>query len=214
MTETSPIGVVNVPKPFFESLSDEQRFARTCKQGRGFFGIEMKITDDDNRELSWDGTSVGALKVRGPWVCSSYYRLDGSSAHDEPGWFETGDVGSIDEHGYLQLTDRTKDLIKSGGEWISSIELENIAVGHPEVIEAAVIAARDDRWGERPLLIVIKAEGSELTEQALLSHYVDKVAKWQIPDAVVFVDELPHTATGKLSKLTLRERYQGHLESR
>jgi fatty-acyl-CoA synthase len=214
MTETSPIGVVNVPKPFFDSLSDERRFDVTCKQGRGFFGIEMKIADDENRELPWDGTSVGALKVRGPWVCSSYYRLESSSAHDEPGWFETGDVGAIDEHGYLQLTDRTKDLIKSGGEWISSIELENIAVGHPDVIEAAVIAARDDRWGERPLLIVIKAEGSELTEPALLSHYQDKVAKWQIPDAVVFVDELPHTATGKLSKLTLREQYQGHLETR
>jgi len=213
MTETSPIGVVNTPKLFADTLSDEQRFALDCKQGRGLFGIEMKITDDDDRPLPWDGVAMGTLKVRGPWVCSGYYKLEHSSAHQEAGWFETGDVGSIDPHGYLQITDRTKDLIKSGGEWISSIELENIAVGHPDVVEAAAIAARDGRWGERPILIVVKTEASPLTETALLAYYADKVAKWQIPNAVVFCDELPHTATGKLSKLTLREQYEGILEA-
>ena len=170
----------------------------------------MKIVDDEGKELPWDGVSAGELKVRGPWVCSSYFRLDDSPSHSERGWFTTGDVAVIHPNGFLQITDRAKDVIKSGGEWISSITLENIAFGHPGVQEAAVIGLRHPKWGERPLLVVVRKPGADVSREALLDYFRDRTVRWWIPDDVVFVEELPHTATGKLSKRTLRERFRDH----
>jgi 3-(methylthio)propionyl---CoA ligase len=211
MTEMSPLGIINTPRPEFAEWPREQQRAMDTKTGHGFFGVQMKIVDDEDNELPWDGESVGALKVRGPWVCRSYYRDDGTAtAHDEKGWFNTGDVATIDEHGFVQITDRNKDMIKSGGEWISSIELENIAVGCDGVAEAAAVAIEHAKWGERPLLVVRREPGATLDEAAVLDFYEDKVAKWWIPDAVAFVEEIPHTATGKISKLTLREQFKGY----
>jgi acyl-CoA synthetase (AMP-forming)/AMP-acid ligase II len=186
-------------------LPDDAQEAIKAKQGRALYGVEMKIVGDDGAELPRDGKAFGALKVRGPWICSSYFELPGSEAHDDEGWFDTGDVATIDEHGFMQITDRTKDVIKSGGEWISSIELENVAVGHPAVAEAAVIGIEHPKWLERPLLVVVSKQDATVTEAELLNWYAGKVAKWWIPDAVEFIDELPHTATGKLNKLQLRE---------
>ena len=210
MTEMSPLGIVNTPRPEFAAWPEAKRRAMDAKTGHGFFGVEMKIVDDDDRELPWDGESVGALKVRGPWVCRAYYRGEGADAHDGAGWFNTGDVASIDEHGFAQITDRNKDMIKSGGEWIGSIELENIAVGCEGVAEAAAIAVAHPKWGERPLLVVRRVTGSTVDEATILAGYEDKVPRWWIPDAVAFVDEIPHTATGKISKLTLREQFAGY----
>ncbi len=168
----------------------------------------MKVVGDDEQELPWDGEQFGDLRVKGWWVCSGYYGEEGSSdAHDEDGWFSTGDVATIDPLGYMNITDRTKDVIKSGGEWISSIELENLVVAHPDVAEAAVIGIAHEKWTERPLLIVVPAEGSSPDKHDLLALFKGKVADWWIPDEVAFVDELPHTATGKISKLTLREQF-------
>jgi fatty-acyl-CoA synthase len=171
------------------------------------FGVEMKITGDDGAELPWDGKAFGTLKVRGPWVCAGYYRLDGDDTHDADGWFDTGDVATIDPDGYMQITDRTKDVIKSGGEWISSIELENTAVAHPDVAEAAVIGVHHPQWTERPLLLVVPKGNAEISDAALREWFRGKVPDWWIPDQVVAVDELPHTATGKLNKLALRKDY-------
>ena len=210
MTEMSPLGIVNTPRPEFAAWPEAKRRAMDAKTGHGFFGVEMKIVDDDDRELPWDGESVGALKVRGPWVCRAYYRGEGADAHDGAGWFNTGDVASIDEHGFAQITDRNKDMIKSGGEWIGSIELENIAVGCEGVAEAAAIAVAHPKWGERPLLVVRRVTGSTVDEATILAGYEDKVPRWWIPDAVAFVEEIPHTATGKISKLTLREQFAGY----
>ena len=211
MTEMSPVGTYNTLKPGMEVFSDNERWQVRAKQGRGVFGVEMKITDDNNAELPWNGVAFGALKVRGPWVCSDYYRLEGESdAHDADGWFETGDVATIDAEGFMQITDRTKDVIKSGGEWISSIELENTAVGHPAVHEAAVIGVAHPKWTERPLLVVVKKPDGAVTKDEILEFMTGKVAKWWLPDDVLFVDELPHTATGKLSKLELRERLKDY----
>jgi fatty-acyl-CoA synthase len=168
----------------------------------------MKLVDDAERELPWDGRSAGALKVRGPWVCADYYRHEGEGrAHDASGWFATGDVATIDADGVLQITDRTKDVIKSGGEWISSIDLENVASGHPDVAQAAVIGVRHPKWDERPLLVVVPRPGAAPTREALLAWLEGKVAKWWLPDDVVLVDALPLTATGKISKLELRQRF-------
>ncbi len=212
MTETSPLGVLNTPVPGMEDLDQEQRYLIQAKQGHGIFGIEMRITDDDNNELPWDGESVGELKVRGPWVCSQYFKAENaSSSHDEAGWFATGDVGCIDDKGFLRITDRTKDVIKSGGEWISSIELENVAVGHPGVAEAAVIGLPHPKWTERPLLVVVPKDKARLTKDSLLEFFEDKVASWWIPDDVAIVDELPHTATGKVQKLALRKLFADHV---
>ena len=169
----------------------------------------MKIVNDVNETQPEDGEAFGELKVRGPWVCSEYYRGEGDN-HDADGWFATGDVATIDSDGYMHVTDRSKDVIKSGGEWISSIELENIAVGHPGVFEAAVIGVRHPKWDERPLLVVVRNEDSEVTAEELLTYYVGKVAKWWIPDDVAFVNELPHTATGKLLKMDLRNSFEGY----
>ena len=208
MTEMSPLGSVNSLKPEVMDLPEAELDTLRLKAGRPVFGVEMKITDDDGNELPWDGVAFGSLKVRGPWICSSYYKLDESDAHAEAGWFETGDVATIDPHGYMAITDRTKDVIKSGGEWISSIDVENAAMGHPQVAEAAVIGRFHPRWSERPLLIVVRDKGGEdLTAEEVLGFLEGKVAKWWIPEAVEFIDEIPHTATGKIQKVSLRELF-------
>ena len=208
MTETSPLGVANSIKAGLESLSDEERLDLAAKAGRAIFGVQTRIVGDDGRPLPRDGVASGALQVRGPWVCADYFRLDGSAGtHTGDGWFETGDVATIDPDGYLAITDRTKDVIKSGGEWISSIELENTAMGHPAVAEAAVIGVSHSKWTERPLLVAVRKDGAEIGRDELLSYFDGKVASWWIPNDVVFVDELPHTATGKVRKIELRRQF-------
>ncbi|MDG1945954.1 MAG: long-chain-fatty-acid--CoA ligase [Halioglobus sp.] len=209
MTEMSPLGTVNASQATRENYSEEDFAKVRLKGGRQVFGVEMKIVDDEGNELPWDGEAFGSLKVRGPWVCSSYFKLEGSDAHAEEGWFETGDVATIDPDGYMAITDRTKDVIKSGGEWISSIEVENVATDHPKVAEAAVIGHYHPKWSERPLLIVVRGpEGKDLTSQEMLAWFEGRIAKWWTPDAVQFADELPHTATGKVQKVKLREIYK------
>ncbi len=211
MTEMSPLGTVNTLKSGLETLDDEARLDLATKAGRGLFGCELRIVDDEGNELPWDGQAFGALQVRGPWICSDYFKLEGSAgSHTDDGWFNTGDVATIDPHGYLAITDRTKDVIKSGGEWISSIELENTAMGHPDVAEAAVIAVSHPKWTERPLLVVVPAEGSEVDPADVLAFLKGKVADWWIPEAVEIVDELPHTATGKVLKTELRQQFKGY----
>jgi fatty-acyl-CoA synthase len=210
MTETSPLATINTPKAG-SSLTPDEALDLATKAGRGIFGCELRIVDDDGRELPWDGEAFGALEVRGPWVCSDYFKLEGGAGtHTEDGWFGTGDVATVDPRGYVTITDRTKDVIKSGGEWISSIALENLAMGFPGVAEAAVIAVAHPKWGERPLLVVVRAEDRDVDKDALLGFFEGKVAKWSIPDDVAFVDELPHTATGKVKKSELRRRFEGH----
>ena len=211
MTEMSPAGTVNQPNNRQQDETPAQQYARQVKQGRAVFSVEMKIVDADGKELPRDGVSIGELKVRGHSVCSGYYKEPQSASHDAEGWFTTGDVGTIDADGFLQITDRSKDLIKSGGEWISSIDLENIAVGHPEVQEAAAIAVPHPKWDERPLLVVVRRPGSTVTREDILRFFDGKIAKWWLPDDVAFVDELPHTATGKLSKLTLRQQFRDYV---
>jgi len=211
MTEMSPLGTINSPLRDAAELSDAERDELRLKQGRAIFGVDMKIVGDDELELPWDGKAFGDLRVRGWWVCDGYFGENGpSEAHDADGWFSTGDVATIDPRGLMQITDRSKDVIKSGGEWISSIALENLAVSHPDVDEAAVIGIESKKWTERPLLIVVPAAGAEPEKHKLLEWYNGKVADWWIPDDVVFVAELPHTATGKISKLTLREQYSNY----
>ena len=208
MTEMTPLGTVMSMKHGMEDLTHDEIIALQTKQGRGMFGVEMRIVDDNQTILPWDGVAFGALQVRGPWVCSDYYKLDGSAdAHSSDGWFDTGDVAKIDPEGYMQITDRTKDVIKSGGEWISSIEIENTAMGHPEVAEAAVIGVAHEKWTERPILIVVKAKGASVDKQDILSFLEGKIAKWWMPDDVIFIEEIPHTATGKIKKTALREQF-------
>jgi fatty-acyl-CoA synthase len=210
MTEVSPVGTYNAPKPAQAGLTGEAATRHMLKQGRILSGIDMKIVDGDNNELPRDGVAFGDLKVRGPWIASAYYGDAPGSALDADGWFATGDVATIDPDGFMEITDRSKDVIKSGGEWISSIALENIAVSHPDVAEAAVIAARHPKWDERPLLLVVPRPGHSIDPAAVLRVFEGKVAKWWLPDAVLEVAELPHTATGKIHKLSLRERYRDH----
>jgi len=211
MTELSPIGTVCTLSAATDELPAAQRDVIRAKQGRMVFGVEIKITDDTGKELPHDGKAFGALKVRGPWVASGYFRRDDcGDLFDADGWFNTGDVATICPLGYLQITDRTKDVIKSGGEWISSIELENLAVAHPAVLQAAVIAMPHPQWQERPLLVVVLKPDAAATRDELLEFYLGKVAKWWIPDDVAFVDKLPLTATGKLSKLQLRKQFEGY----
>lgn len=209
MTEMSPVGTLNAPKRKHADTSAAARFQLSLKQGRPLYGVDLKIVDAEGNELPRDGKSAGDLLVRGPWILRRYYN-DAGDPLTSDGWLPTGDVGTIDADGYLQITDRSKDVIKSGGEWISSIELENIAVGHPAVLEAAVIGVAHPKWNERPLLIVVKRQGANITREALLDFYDGKIARWWLPDDVVFVDELPHTATGKLSKRALRERFRDY----
>lgn len=207
MTEMSPLGTYNQPHPDESELSEDDYMKNRLKQGRPIFGVEMRIEDADGNELPWDGKSSGAVKVRGPWVTESYYGLD-TGGVDDNGWFETGDVACMTEDGMMQITDRTKDVIKSGGEWISSIDLENCAVNHPAVAEAAVIGAPHPKWTERPLLLAVLKEGESVSEKDMLDWFEGKVAKWWIPADCVFVKSLPHTATGKISKKDLRDDYQ------
>jgi len=208
MTEMSPLGsVCKLQEKHLSMPLEEQRKLRE-KQGHVIFGVDWKIVDGNGNDLPWDGKAFGDLHVRGPWVIRDYYKSPKSPLID--GWFPTGDVGTIDPDGYLKITDRSKDVVKSGGEWISSIALENLATAHPAVLEAAVIGCHHPKWDERPLLIVVKRPGAELTREQLLAFYDGKVAKWWVPDDVVFVDELPHTATGKLMKTALRERFANH----
>jgi 3-(methylthio)propionyl---CoA ligase len=210
MTELSPVGTYNAPKPAQAGLSQDHAAAHMLKQGRILPGIDMKIVDGGGTELPWDGVAFGDLMVRGPWIASAYYGDPADSALDENGWFATGDVATIDADGFMEITDRSKDVIKSGGEWISSITLENIAVSHPDVAEAAVIAATHAKWDERPLLLVVPAAGKTVDPASVLALYEGKVAKWWLPDEVVVVPELPHTATGKLLKTSLRARFRDH----
>ena len=207
MTETSPLGTFNVLKPGMTSLPADRLNAVRAKQGRPIFGVEMRIVDDEGVEQPWDGEAFGEVRIRGNWICSGYFGADSPGSHDEDGWFRTGDIATIDADAYMQITDRTKDVIKSGGEWISSIELENVAMGHPAVAEAAVIGMPHPKWTERPLLIVVRKDGEDLGRDEIIGFLSGKVAKWWIPDDAVFVDEIPHTATGKISKKTLREQF-------
>jgi len=210
MTETSPLGTIFCKKAGMDDLSEEKLIDLQCLQGRGVFGIEMRIVDENNQELPWDGDAFGSLKVRGPWVSSGYYGLSqepGSEGCpvDEFGWFDTGDVATINPQGYMQITDRTKDVIKTGGEWVSSIDIENAAMSHPDIAEAAAIGRYHPKWTERPLLVAVRQVGANVSTEQVLEFLGNKLHKISIPDDVVFVEELPHTATGKLNKLALRK---------
>jgi 3-(methylthio)propionyl---CoA ligase len=206
MTETSPLGTVNSMNAHMASLALEERFKLQTKQGRPVYGVELKIIGPDGKELPRDGKAFGRLLIRGPWIANGYYKDEDRSAWVD-GWFDTGDVATIDETGTMAIVDRSKDVIKSGGEWISSVELENLAVGHPAVAECAVIGVPHPKWDERPILLVIKKEGQDVSREQMLAFLENKVAKWWLPDEVLFVKELPHTATGKLLKRKLRDDY-------
>ena len=210
MTEMSPLGSLCTMKPDYAHLSGDAKLDLQQKQGHPPFGVEMKIVDDAGNKLPWDGKTFGRLMVRGPAVAKHYFKAEREHILDDEGYFDTGDVATMDRHGYMQITDRSKDVIKSGGEWISSIDLENIAVGHPKVAEAAVIGIRHPKWDERPLLVVVLKKDQQATRDELLGFMEGKVAKWWMPDDVVFVDEIPHTATGKIQKTTLRDRFKDY----
>ena len=209
MTETSPIGTCGAPSYGWEEMSDDEQVEYIARQGRVPFGVELRVIDDDGNALPRDGVSSGRLQCRGPWVIKRYFKAE-EDATDEDQWFDTGDVAAIHPDGTIQITDRSKDVIKSGGEWISSIELENAAVGCSGVAEAAAIGIPHPKWDERPLLCVVRANGSGITEAEIRDHLRKQVASWWMPDAIEFVDELPHTATGKLSKLRLREQFRDY----
>jgi fatty-acyl-CoA synthase len=209
MTETSPIGSTGAPLPGFEAMSDSEQLDYVARQGRVPFGVQLRTVDDDGAELPRDGVSSGRLEVRGPWVLRRYFKADEDSVGAD-NWFDTGDVAAMHPDGTMQITDRAKDVIKSGGEWISSIDLENAAVGCPGVAEAAAIGIAHPKWDERPLLVVVRAPGSEVSGDTIRAHLEGQVARWWLPDAVEFVEELPHTATGKLSKRTLREQFRDY----
>jgi fatty-acyl-CoA synthase len=211
MTEMSPVGTAAILKAKHLGVASDARLAVQATQGRAVYGVDMKIVGDNGEELPWDGKASGELMVRGPWIVSQYFKNEGGDPlvadSQGRGWFPTGDVATIDPDGYMQITDRSKDVIKSGGEWIGSIDLENIAMAHPKVAMAACIAAEHRKWDERPLLIVMKKPGAELSREELLSFYEGRIAKWWTPDDVVFVDAIPLGATGKMLKNRLREQY-------
>ncbi len=214
MTELSPVGAYNAPSRPLAEMSDEELIADAIKQGRAPYGVELKIIDEDENELPRDGQTSGELCVRGPWVTSGYYHdaEANKAAFTSDGWFKTGDVATIDGDGYIELVDRVKDLIKSGGEWISSIEVENLALTYPGIKEAAAVPARHKKWTERPIIVAVREEGASVDEEALREHLAKTLTKWMLPDAIVFVDELPHTATGKIMKRALRDDYADYLE--
>lgn len=207
MTETSPLGSLGSENAAVQGLPAEKKLDIQCKQGRSVLGVEMSIQDDEGKVLPRDGKTSGRLMVRGPWVVESYFKHEAGNILEDGNWFDTGDVACIDEYGYMQITDRAKDVIKSGGEWISSIDLENAAVAHPDVAEAAVIGIFHPKWDERPLLVLVMEEGKTVTLDEMNAFLADKVAKWWLPDDLAIVKELPHTATGKISKKTLREQF-------
>ena len=210
MSEMSPLGTVNHPKAKHLKLSHKKQLDIRLKQGRPPYGVEMKIVDGDGKELPRDGKAFGDLLVRGPWITSGYFKGEGGNVLEDGGWFATGDVATLDPDGYMQITDRSKDVIKSGGEWISSIDLENAAMAHPAVAEAAVIGVAHPKWDERPLLIVQKKTDANLDKKELIEFLGSKVAKWWLPDDVQFVDAIPHTATGKILKTRLREEFRDY----
>jgi fatty-acyl-CoA synthase len=210
MTEMSPMGTLGSLKAGMDEWPLDKQIDVKVKQGRAIYTVEMKITDDEGNELPRDGKAFGHLMVRGPAIAGSYLKGEGGNILDEDGWFDTGDVATIDADGYMQITDRAKDVIKSGGEWISSIELENLAVGHPKVAEAAVIGIAHPKWDERPLLVIVKNEGEDVTKEEILDYMEGKIAKWWMPDDVAFIEEIPHTATGKIQKLALREIFKDY----
>jgi acyl-CoA synthetase (AMP-forming)/AMP-acid ligase II len=209
MTEMSPLGTVCTFKEKHMTMDKEARYALQGKQGRAIFGVDMRIVGQDGKELPMDGKAFGDLQVRGPWVIQRYFKDEGGDPLRD-GWFPTGDVATLDPDGYMQITDRSKDVIKSGGEWISSIDLENVAVAHPAIAEAAVIGVKHPKWDERPIVVAVKKPGQEVSKEDLLKFFEGKIAKWWMPDDVVFVKELPHTATGKLSKLTIRQQLKDY----
>ncbi len=208
MTEMSPLGTLCTLKNKHLSLPESEQMKIRMKQGRAIFGVDMRIVGDDGKEQPWDGKAFGDLEVRGPWVIGSYFRGEGSPLHD--GWFPTGDVATIDPDGYMQITDRSKDVIKSGGEWISSIDIENIAMSHPAVAMAACVGMKHPKWDERPIVVVVKRPGQDVTREELLKFHEGKTAKWQIPDDVVFVEAIPLGATGKMLKTKLREQLRDY----
>ncbi|MDF2446785.1 MAG: long-chain fatty acid--CoA ligase [Moraxellaceae bacterium] len=209
MTETSPLGTVNAPTSDLMALPKEERYRKQLKQGRPMYGVELKIVDDDGNALPRDGKAFGRLLIRGPWITKGYFHHDAEVLAD--GWFDTGDVATLDPDNFMQIVDRRKDVIKSGGEWISSIDLENVAVGHPAVKEACVIGVPHPKWDERPLLLIILKDNASATKEEILEFVSKHIAKFWIPDDVLFVPDLPHTATGKLHKVPLREKYATHL---
>ena len=211
MTEMSPLGTTGVLKKESLSLPKNEQYKLQEKQGRGIYGVEMKIINDKGEELPRDGVAFGNLMVRGPWIANGYFKGEGGDVLDDEGWFPTGDVATLDAEGYMQITDRAKDVIKSGGEWIGSIELENIAMEHEGVAECAVIGVFHPKWDERPLLVVVLEPGAKLTVEEMIKFFSGKVAKWWIPDDVAFVEKLPHTPTGKVLKTKLREDFSGHV---
>ena len=210
MTETSPIGTVCRPLKKHRDATQAERIDLQAKQGRAPYGVSLKIADEEGAALPHDGEADGRLLVRGHWITAAYFHAEGRPALDADGWFDTGDIATIDPDGYIQITDRAKDVIKSGGEWISSIALENAAMGHPAVAEAAAIGIPHPKWQERPLLVVVKRPGQAVTREELLAYLTPKFAKWWVPDDVVFVAELPHTGTGKVQKKVLREMFEGY----
>jgi len=210
MTEMNPIGSAAGIKPAYSHLEGSDKLDIQETQGYAPFTVEMKITDDEGTPLPWDGKTFGRLKVRGPGVSRTYFKGEGGEILDDHGYFDTGDVATIDPNGYMKITDRSKDVIKSGGEWISTIELENLAVGHPDIAEAAVIGVAHPKWDERPLLIVVPKPGSTPRADNILSFFEGKIAKWWMPDDVAFVDEIPHTATGKIQKMALRDQFKDY----
>ena len=210
MTETSPIGTMGAPSPDWRRRSFDEKVDLTLKQGRTPFGVELRVVDEQGQDLPRDGQSAGRLLVRGAWVLQRYFKSD-EDAVDDNGWFDTGDVAVIDGDGVLQLTDRAKDVIKSGGEWISSVELENSAISHPDILEAAAIGAAHPKWGERPLLLIVPKPGRRPSEADVQQFLAQRVAKWWVPEVILLVKELPHTATGKILKTELRRQYVGYL---
>lgn len=207
MTEMSPMGTLNTMNPYMASLPQEERYKLQTKQGRPIYGVKIRIVDANGHPLPHDGKTFGRLQVSGPWIAKSYYKLEDRSAW-QGDWFDTGDVATIDPQGYMNIVDRAKDVIKSGGEWISSIDVENIAIGHPAVAECAVVGVPHPKWDERPLLLVVKKPGQHVSKEEMLAYLSDKIVKWWMPDEVLFVNELPHTPTGKLLKRDLRETYK------
>ena len=206
MTETSPLGTTNLVTPEMREMPKEEMYQLQLKQGRACYGVELKIVDDSGNDLPNDGEAQGHLLIRGPWVIKRYFKAE-KDATDKNGWFDTGDISTIDQDGYMTIVDRAKDVIKTGGEWISSIDLENAAVSHPDVVEACVVGLPHPKWDERPLMVIV-TNGNSLSKDDVIDFLTDKVAKWWLPDEVVFVDELPHGATGKLLKYELRDKYE------
>jgi fatty-acyl-CoA synthase len=211
MTETSPLGTQSTPNAAIAAMPPEEQLRYRLKQGRPPVSVELKLVDDENKRLPHDGSTFGKLKVKGPFVVREYFRGDGGEILDPEGFFDTGDVSTIDEHGFMQITDRAKDVIKSGGEWISTIEIENLATGHPKALLAAVIGVAHPKWDERPLLLVKLKEGESATKQEFLDFLEGKIAKWWMPDDVVFVDEIPLGATGKIDKKVIRQTFQDYV---